>query len=184
MSLSKPPSPFLREALGSPLAPVMAIYAALSATVWVGGIELLGFIPAWKPFVLGQPLPTAVLATSADPVSAGKYFSNLYALFFPALAAALAAKPPAELAPNIADRKSRARLVGFALAITFVFVNTASAESMLSSIFFPVARIATFSVEAMVVSVTAYAVALVWLAYGAISLLYIGFFQREDPAAY
>lgn len=180
--MSKPPSPMLREALASPLAPVLALYALLSATLWAGGIELLGFIPGWKPFVLGQPLPTAVVPMSTDPVSAGSYFSNLYALFFPAVAAALVAKPPAQLAPYIPDRKSKSRLVGFALAVTFVFVTTASAESMLHSRSFPIARMAILSLPAMAIAVTAYAAALVWLAYAAISLLYIGFVQREDSA--
>lgn len=181
--MSERTSRFLGQALGSPLAPVLAIYAALSATVWASGIEVLGFIPAWKPFVLGQPLPTAIVATAADPVAAGTYFSNLYALFLPALAAALAVRRPSELARNRSITWGKALLIGFALAATFVFVNTASPESMLASRSFPIAKVATLSAVAMVLAVTPYAAALVWLAYGAISYLVIGFVQRDDPAA-
>ena len=183
MSLSKCTSRYLGQALGSRLAPVLAIYAALSVILWATGIELLAFIPAWRPFVLGQPLPTAIAVTAADPVAAGNYFSNLYALFLPALAAALAVKRPSELSRNISITSGKALFIGFALAATFVFVNTASPESMLGSRSFPVAKVATLSGLAMVVSVTPYAAALVWLAYGAISCLFIGFVQRDDPEA-
>ena len=181
--MSPPSLPRVGEGSRSPLMPVLAVYAATLVVLWALGIEVLAWLPAWKDFVLGQSLPTAVMATSSDPESAGKFFSNVYALFVAALVAALVVKPPAVLARQVFARKGMVSLIGFGLAAAFVFVNTASPESMLESRRFPIARIATLSDGAMVVSVTAYAAGLVLLAYGALGFLIIGLFHRRDPAA-